>query len=200
VFAARPEVAVGVVSRRRKRVRRGSHHGRADRGAAAGRTSFHLVMKTSGITAGRTDLNGSGRPRGYLRIRECSRWLECTRSMAGRRSGDGPLSVRTRPSNIKRDSDRRATSAGKSAWSTSHAKSRLTPETPTGTPVRNQGPGRACPGAGGHRQSPMVVNSAVHMVAISLDDLRRSSSLVIALPRVDDCLVPESTAAEGRQP
>jgi hypothetical protein len=46
----------------------------------------------------------------------------------------------------------------------------------------------------------MVVNSAGHVVAISLDDLRRSSSLVIAFPRVDDCLVPESRAVEGRQP
>jgi hypothetical protein len=35
------------------------------------------------------------------------------------------------------------------------------------------------------------------MAAISLDDVRRSSSLVIALPRVDDCLVPQSTAVEG---
>jgi hypothetical protein len=35
------------------------------------------------------------------------------------------------------------------------------------------------------------------LAAISLDDLRRSLSLVIALPRVDDCLVPQSTAVEG---
>jgi hypothetical protein len=48
--------------------------------------------------------------------------------------------------------------------------------------------GHPLPGAGGHRQSPMVVNFAGHMVGISLDDLRRSSSLVIALLRVDDCL------------
>ena len=44
---------------------------------------------------------------------------------------------------------------------------------------------------------PKVVNSAARMAAISLDDVRRSSSLVIALPRVDDCLVPQSTAVEG---
>jgi hypothetical protein len=60
--------------------------------------------------------------------------------------------------------------------------------------------GHPLPGAGGHRQSPMVVYSAEHMVGILLDDLRRSSSLVIALPRVDDCLVPESRTVEGRQP
>jgi hypothetical protein len=60
--------------------------------------------------------------------------------------------------------------------------------------------GHFLPGAGGHQQSPRVVNSAGHMVAISSHDLRRSSSLVIALPRVDDCLVPESRAVEGRQP
>ena len=35
------------------------------------------------------------------------------------------------------------------------------------------------------------------MVAISLDDLRRSSSLVIVLSRVDDYLVPESTTVKG---
>jgi hypothetical protein len=45
--------------------------------------------------------------------------------------------------------------------------------------------------------SSKVVNSAARMAAISLDDVRRSSSLVIALPRVDDCLVPQSTAEEG---
>jgi hypothetical protein len=37
-------------------------------------------------------------------------------------------------------------------------------------------------------------------VAISSHDLRRSSSLVIALPRIDDRLVPDGTTVEGRQP
>jgi hypothetical protein len=44
----------------------------------------------------------------------------------------------------------------------------------------------------------MVVNSAARMAAIWLGDVRRLSSLVIALPRVDDGLVPQSTAVEGR--
>jgi hypothetical protein len=36
------------------------------------------------------------------------------------------------------------------------------------------------------------------MAAISLDDLRRSSSLVIALPRLDDYLVPETITVKGK--
>jgi hypothetical protein len=49
---------------------------------------------------------------------------EGARVLARLRSGDGPLSVRVRPSSLKRDCDRRATSTGKSACSTytrSHA-------------------------------------------------------------------------------
>jgi hypothetical protein len=38
--------------------------------------------------------------------------------LAGLRSGDGPRSVRARPSSIKRDCGRRTTSTGKGAWQT----------------------------------------------------------------------------------
>jgi hypothetical protein len=41
--------------------------------------------------------------------------------------GDGPISVRVRPSSIERDCDRRTTSTGRKA-SVNHAKSRLTLE------------------------------------------------------------------------
>jgi hypothetical protein len=44
------------------------------------------------------------------------------------RSGDGPLSVRVRPSSPKRDCDRRATGTGEICLVHVHAKSRLTPE------------------------------------------------------------------------
>ena len=44
------------------------------------------------------------------------------------RSGDGPLSVRVRPSSLKRDCDRRATSTGGKCLVIVHAKSRLTLE------------------------------------------------------------------------
>jgi hypothetical protein len=61
------------------------------------------------------------------------------------RSGDGPLSVRARPSSIKRDCDRRATSTGERCLVKVHAKSRLIPETSTDTPVRTKGQAGACP-------------------------------------------------------
>jgi hypothetical protein len=49
------------------------------------------------------------------------------------------------------------------------------------------------------RSLPKVVNSAVQMAAISLDDLRRS--LVIALPQVDDYPVPAvRLSPPGRDP
>jgi hypothetical protein len=68
-------------------------------------------------------------------------------------------SIRTRPSSIKRNCDRRVTSTGQSAWCTGHAKSRLIPEISADTPARNQGSGRSLAGpdaghplqgAGGH--------------------------------------------------
>jgi len=58
----------------------------------------------------RTDLNGSGCPHRNLRIRRSSLRPEGARVVAWLRSGDGPLSVRARPSSIRRDCDRRATS------------------------------------------------------------------------------------------
>ena len=107
------------------------------------------------------------------------------------------------------DRDRRATSTGEKRLVYVHAKSCLTLE-PLRT-LRPETKGQAgacpdrtraipCPAQAVTGSSPMVVYSAGHMVGISLDDLRRSSSLVIALPRVDDCLVPESRTVEGRQP
>lgn len=53
---------------------------------------------------------------------------EGTRVRAGLRSGDGPLSVRVRPSSPKRDRARRATSTGGKTPVNVHAKSRLTLE------------------------------------------------------------------------
>jgi hypothetical protein len=48
--------------------------------------------------------------------------------LAGLRSGDGPLSVRVRPSSLKRDCGRRTTSTGERCLANVHAKSRLIPE------------------------------------------------------------------------
>jgi hypothetical protein len=62
-------------------------------------------------------------------------------------SGDGLMSVRVRPSSLKRDFDRRATSTGgKFLVNVHHAKSRLILETFADTPVGNQGSGRSLPG------------------------------------------------------
>ena len=78
---------------------------------------------------------------------------------AGRRSGDGPLSVRARLSGLKRDCARPATGTGGRCLANVHVKSRLTPETTAGTPARNRGSGGSLPGpdaghplhrAGGH--------------------------------------------------
>jgi len=46
--------------------------------------------------------------------------------LAGLRSEDGPLSVRVRPSSLKRDCDRRTTNTGGKCSANAHAKSRLT--------------------------------------------------------------------------
>jgi hypothetical protein len=87
--------------------------------------------------------------------------LRITRSDG--RSGDGPLSVRVRPSSLKRDGDRRATSTAEECPAQVHAMSRLTLE--PDTPVRRQGPGRSLPGpdashplhsAGNHRARSTV--------------------------------------------
>ena len=49
-------------------------------------------------------------------------------SLAGLRSGDGPLSVRVRPSSLKHDCDRRTTNTAGNCPVNVHMKSRLTPE------------------------------------------------------------------------
>jgi hypothetical protein len=73
-------------------------------------------------------------------------YLMACRPCAGLSSGDGPLSVRARPSSIKCDCDRRTTGAGGRCPANVHAKSHLIPETSTGTPVERQGPGSSLPG------------------------------------------------------
>ena len=77
-------------------------------------------------------------------------------------AGDGPLSVRVRPSSLERDCDRRPTSAGERCLVNAHAKS-LDPGASADPPVRSQGPGRSLPGrdaghplhgAGSHGELP----------------------------------------------
>jgi hypothetical protein len=53
------------------------------------------------------------------------------------RVGDCPLSVRVRPSSLKRDCDRRTTSTGSNVWVNAHEVT-LEPGASTATPVRSQ--------------------------------------------------------------
>ena len=71
---------------------------------------------------------------------------EGARVLAGLRSGDGPLSVRVRPSSLKRDCDRRTTSTGEKCLVNVHAKSRLTLEPLRTLRSEDQGPGGSLPG------------------------------------------------------
>jgi hypothetical protein len=65
--------------------------------------------------------------------------------LAGLRSGDGPLSVRARPSSLKRDYDRRTTSTDGKCLVNVHAKSRLTPEPLRTLRSETKGQAAACP-------------------------------------------------------
>jgi len=65
---------------------------------------------------------------------------------AGLKSGDGPLSVRARPSSLKLDLARRTPSTGGKCLVNVHATSRLTPETAADTPVRSHRAGASLPG------------------------------------------------------
>ena len=66
------------------------------------------------------------RVRGPGRARPLAQRTEGARVLAGLRSGDGPLSVRVRPSSLKRDCGRRTTSTDGKCLVNVHAKSRLT--------------------------------------------------------------------------
>jgi hypothetical protein len=68
------------------------------------------------------------------------------------RSGDGPLSVRVRPSNIKHDCDRRTTRTGRRCLVNVHAKSSLILE-PLRT-LRPEDKGQAEPARTGRGPSP----------------------------------------------
>jgi hypothetical protein len=68
------------------------------------------------------------------------------------RSGDGPLSVRVRPSSLKRDCGRRTTSTGGKFLVNVHARSRLTLEPLR--PLRSETMGQAEPARTGRGPSP----------------------------------------------
>ena len=66
-------------------------------------------------------------------------------SLARLRSGDGPLSVRVRPSSLKRDCARRTTGTGGKTPVNVHAKSRLTLEPLRTLRSETKGQAGACP-------------------------------------------------------
>ena len=67
------------------------------------------------------------------------------RIRAGLKSGDSPLSVRARPSSLKRDCDRRATSTGEKCLVNVHVKSRLILEPLRTLRSEDKGQAGACP-------------------------------------------------------
>ena len=70
---------------------------------------------------------------------------EVRKFLAGLRSGDGPLSIRIRPSSLKRDCDRRTTSTGERCVVKVHAKSHLTLESLRTLRSADKGQAEACP-------------------------------------------------------
>ena len=90
--------------------------------------------------------------------------MEGARILAGLRSGDGLLSVRARPSSLKRDSDRRTTSIGGKCLVNAHAKSRLTPEPLRTLRSETKGQAGACPDRA--QAIPCTVRAGTAMPAI----------------------------------
>jgi hypothetical protein len=94
---------------------------------------------------------------------------EGARVPAGLRPGDGPLSVRVRPSSLKRDCDRRATSTGEKCLVNVHVKSRLTLEPLRTLRSEDKGQAEACP------DRTLAIPCTVR-VGLPLDGLRRVDS------------------------
>jgi hypothetical protein len=117
----------------------------------------------------------------------CLTWL-------GSDPGIAPLSVRVRPSSLKRDRDHRTTSTGETCLvNVHHAKSRLTLEPNADTPVRRQGPGGSLPGldaghplhdTGGHEALSMIRNIRGMILAVrGMSDRVQAGSCANSLDR-----------------
>jgi hypothetical protein len=99
--------------------------------------------------------------------------LGLSRSVSAPRAGDGPLSVRARPSSLKRDYDRRATSTGGKYLVNVHAKSRLIPEPLQALRPETKGQAGACPDRAGHP----LYGAGGHGVPTIVRDRRRRGPL-----------------------
>src|SRR5258707_3568698 len=100
------------------------------------------------VTTTPTVLRGQGRPIQAGGIWAVRMQAEGAGIMAGLRSGDGPLSVRVRPSSIKHDCAQRATSTGGEYLVNVHAKSCLIPEPLRTLRSEDKGQAGACPDRG----------------------------------------------------
>ena len=109
--------------------------------------------------------------------------------MAGLRSGNGPLSVRARPSSIKRDCDRRTTSTGRKCLVNVHAKSRLIPELYGHSGQKTKGQAGACPDR--TRAIPCNVRRRAirERRAINVQLARATERSITATPGIPSCLV-----------
>ena len=90
------------------------------------------------------------------------------------RSGDGPLSVRVRPSSLKRDCDRRAMSTGERCLVNVHAKSRLTLEPLRTLRPETKGQAGACPDR--TRAIPCTVRAVTGHIPLTAADSNGDSN------------------------
>jgi hypothetical protein len=90
-------------------------------------------------------LRWTGWPRTMITREGSDDGPEGARVLAGLRSGDGPLSIRVRPSSLERYCDRRTTSTGEKCLVNVHAKSRLTLEPLRTLRSEDKGQAGACP-------------------------------------------------------
>src|SRR5271157_1855361 len=139
-----PRTLLKTASSARGAARAGSHAGSHTDEQLSGTPDPH-GQPAGSRPRSRTDLNTAGRPHGHLRIRRSSLRPEGGRVVAWLRSGDGPLSVRARPSSIKRDCDRRATNTGEKRLVNVHAKSPLDPGDLRTLRSEDNGQAAACP-------------------------------------------------------
>jgi hypothetical protein len=128
---------------------------------------------------------------------ESSVSADCTKDRAARprpiirldvATGDGPLSVRARPSSIKRDCDRRATSTGEKRLVNVHAKSRLTPEPLRTLRSETKGQAGACPDR--TRAIPCKVRAVTGKVPMIEDPSRpKTVAKTVAMTADNTCSV-----------
>jgi len=105
--------------------------------------------------------------------------MEGARVPAGLRSGNGLLSVRARPSSLKRDSGRRTMSIGGKCLVNAHAKLRLTPEPLRTLRSETKGQAGACPDRA--QAIPCTVRAGAAMPAVVRDRIRRARCVPIGV-------------------